>query len=74
MIYEIDTLFDCIMIATIYNENLDVISSKELQYSYSTLYRGESLNKLIQNEITDYDINHSLLFFCFYLIPNFKKS
>lgn len=51
MIYEIDTLFDCIIIATIYDENLNVISSKELQSSYSTLYRGESLNKLIQNII-----------------------
>ena len=53
MILKIDTLLDCIITATIYDKKLNIISSKELQSTYTTLYRAKSKDKLIKNIIDD---------------------
>lgn len=53
MIYEVDTLLDCIVYATIYDKNFNKITTKELQPFYSTSYRGNSMENLIENIIID---------------------
>lgn len=54
MLYEVDTLFDCTVTATIYDKSHSIIASKELQDWYSSLYRGSSKDELIQNIIDSY--------------------